>query len=1009
MTARAKSSVGAAPKKAAPKKKAAAKKKAAPKKKAAAKKKAAKKATAVKTDAAKKKAAPKKKAAAKKKAAPKKKAAAKKAAAPKKAAPKKKAVAAKKAAAPKKAAAKKKAAAPKKVAAKKAAVPQEVEEAKAAPVKTAAKKKAAPRKSAAPKLAAVEEELPVKEIVSSLALDALDALGDEGDDSIILEEGLSFYEPPVRVVAPPSDSSGKPVPPAGPAAFMRKSKVRPDEAKSKSAPLALVPEPEPEPEPIPMPPTTPEEAARVFGVDELHPEQKEVIEHALGGGDSLVVLPTGFGKSACYQIPSLLLPKPVVVVSPLLALIEDQVSNLEKRGIPVVRFDGTIRGNARKKAIARIIEGGSLLVMTTPETLASDELLVALFQSGISLFAIDEAHCASEWGHDFRPAYLRLATLIERYGRPPVMALTATATESVREDLKRILDLREPLEKVASPHRANLCFEVIECAGDARLRALGRLVIRLRRPGIVYCSTTRDVDTVYGALLQMKIPANRYHGGMNGSERREQQEQFMHDGRRNVMVATSAFGLGIDKRDFRYVVHFQTPASIEQYVQEAGRVGRDGKRANCILLHDSVDRGIHEFLLSQSRTSPSQLYQVANALAAFVEEGREPDVLNLAASARVAQRVTSAAVAMFESAGLVQINSDKSIEALVPHQELTQQTKRLSEQLRTLRKQDGERLDAINRYAIAERCRGELLGEYFGIPIAEECGVCDACRRVPARPSSFFDPIRKKKAAKKKKAASRKKGASRRKAPARGRRGRAGILSAKGEEPGVGVAPVAPSRRRRSRKPEVSERGPRAEGEAESQPSRPSRRRRGRGGNRGRAAEPPRPVGSEGEATASPNERPNRRRRGRGRGRTGGDRGRTDGEATPVGASAGSTDNRSGSSPNKRSGSSANHRSGRSRRNGDAGSRPLALGSANEGESDRPRRSGAGSDAPQRSRRRRGGKSDSSAAPTGQGNRPPNGPADGAATGPAKRRRRRGRGRSRGPQPGGSPAPPSPE
>ena len=493
-----------------------------------------------------------------------------------------------------------------------------------------------------------------------------------------------------------------------------------------------------------------------------------MIEHALEGGDALVVLPTGYGKSACFQIPSLLMPKPVVVISPLLALIEDQVKNMEARGIPVVRFDGTVRGKARAAALARIAEGGRLLVMTTPESLASDELLVALFQSGISLFAIDEAHCASEWGHDFRPAYLRIGTLLERYGRPPIMALTATATENVRGDLIRILGLREPLEVVASPHRANLCFEVIECAGDARLRALGRLVIRLRRPGIVYCSTTRDVDTVYGALKQMKIPANKYHGGMNGSDRKAQQEQFMKRGRRNVMVATSAFGLGIDKQDFRYVVHFQTPASIEQYVQEAGRVGRDGKRANCILLHDMVDRNIHEFLLNQSRTSPTQLYQVAAALAEYVEEGREPDSIELAAAARVAQRVTQAVVAMFETAGLVTIHPDKSIEALVDHDELKHQAKRLSEQLRTLRKQDAERLDAIDRYAIAERCRGELFGEYFGIPIEEECGVCDACRRAPARPSSFFDPIRKKMAAKKKRASKKKRGGRR----TRGGRGR---------------------------------------------------------------------------------------------------------------------------------------------------------------------------------------------------------------------------------------------
>jgi ATP-dependent DNA helicase RecQ len=489
----------------------------------------------------------------------------------------------------------------------------------------------------------------------------------------------------------------------------------------------------------------------------------------MAGGDGLVVLPTGFGKSACYQIPSMLLPHPVVVISPLLALIEDQVTSLERRKVPVVRFDGTVRGNARKKALERVAEGGSLLIMTTPETLAGDDLLPVLFKSGISLFTVDEAHCASEWGHDFRPAYLRLGTLLERYGRPPVLAVTATATAPVREDLVRILDLRDPLEIVASPHRANLGFEVIECGGESRLRALGRLVLRLRRPGIVYCSTTRDVDTVHGALNKMGIPVNRYHGGMNGGDRREQQEQFMKDGTRNVMIATSAFGLGIDKQDFRYVIHFQTPASLEQYVQEAGRVGRDGKRAHCILLHNEMDRDIHEFLLNQSRVNPNQIFSVAKALAAYIEEGRDPDIVDLAASAQVSQRVTAAAAAMFETGGLVRIGAGKEIEALVSLDELILHARRLREQLRTLRNQDATRLNAIDSYAIAERCRGELLGEYFGIPIEEPCGVCDVCTRAPSRPVSFFDPIRKKSAGRKKKASSRKKGA-RKKAGRRRRR-----------------------------------------------------------------------------------------------------------------------------------------------------------------------------------------------------------------------------------------------
>lgn len=687
-----------------------------------------------------------------------------------------------------------------------------------------------------------------------------------------------------------AESSGSASAPANPPGSRReggrRSRRRGRSSAESEASLEAKPEaPAPVAKPTPpvkrrSGPLTLDEAAEAFGVEQLHPEQEKVIAHALGGGDSLVVLPTGYGKSACFQIPSLILPHPVVVVSPLLALIEDQVNNLEKRGLPVVRFDGTVRGNARKRAIERIEKGGQLLVMTTPETLAGDELLVALSRSGISLFAVDEAHCASEWGHDFRPAYLRLGTLLERYGRPPLMALTATATESVREDLKRILDLRDPLEIVASPHRANLAFEVIECAGDARLRALGRLVIRLRRPGIVYCSTTRDVDTVHGALKQMKIPVNRYHGGMNGSERRAQQEDFMKSGRRNVMVATSAFGLGIDKQDFRYVVHFQTPASVEQYVQEAGRVGRDGKRANCILLHDSVDRDIHEFLLSQSRTSPTQLYQVANALAAYLEEGREPDALDLAASARVPQRVTAAVVAMFESAGLVRIGREKVIEPIVTHEEIRQQARRLSEQLRTLRKQDGERLDAIDRYAIAERCRGELLGEYFGIPIAEECGVCDVCRRVPARPASFFDPIRKKKAAAKKKRAGRrtrgkaakKKKASRKSTRRRGRRSTGRASEAEGSRDGAATAAGGERGTGSSAGSGAESAVQAAKGRSRSSGSRRRRSGNRSGANAASAANGPNASApaQEGEAPAKRSGRRRRRRgRGRGRGRSG--------------------------------------------------------------------------------------------------------------------------------------------
>ena len=532
-------------------------------------------------------------------------------------------------------------------------------------------------------------------------------------------------------------------------------------------------------------------AAERLGIQTLYPEQERAIAHSLGGRDALVVLPTGYGKSACFQIPSILLPEPVVVVSPLLALLEDQTRNLNKRGVPVVRVDGTVRGKARREALERVAAGGPLLVMTTPETLSGEELLPILRETGISLFAVDEAHCASEWGHDFRPAYLRLREMLERYGRPPVLALTATATESVREDLIRILDLDDPLVIVASPHRANLGFEVIECGSTARLRALTRLILRLRRPGIVYCSTTKDVNAVQGALKAMGVPAHRYHGGMKGSERKEEQELFMKRGRRLVMVATSAFGLGIDKPDIRYVVHFQTPASLEQYVQEAGRAGRDGRPSHCILLHHYDDREIHEFLLSQSRVRPQQLFQLVKALVAWIEEEREPDIVDLAASSQIAQRPTAAVVAVLESAGLVEQTADRCIRALVSPDDLVEQARRLTEQFQRLRKSDAERLAAIEDYAMEERCRAQLLREYFGVESGDECGVCDVCREAGERPGSFFEPLRKRKAKRAKKARNAKK-AGKKRASKQGRRrgsrghGRTGGRrrgAAAGEEP----------------------------------------------------------------------------------------------------------------------------------------------------------------------------------------------------------------------------------
>ncbi len=481
-------------------------------------------------------------------------------------------------------------------------------------------------------------------------------------------------------------------------------------------------------------------AARRLGLTRLYPEQQQVLDASMRGEDVLMVLPTGFGKSACYQIPSIIFSKPVLVISPLLALMQDQYDTMQRLDLPCIKLDGQLRGGKRKQALERIAEGGRLLVMTTPETLAAPDASKALTQAGISLAAVDEAHCISEWGYDFRPAYLQIGERLRGMGAPPALALTATATEKVRHAITRFVGLREPRVVSASPHRDNLAFDVLHAAAGARLRALVRLALRVRRPGIIYCSTTRDVDEIFAVLQRFGIPSYRYHGKMSAAERRKSQEGFMQRGRRTVMVATSAFGLGIDKSDIRYVMHYQSPASLEQYVQEAGRAGRDGRRANCIMLFSLEDRNIHEALLARSRVRPEQLYKLATTLEHWIKEDKTPSLQALAISADLGSRTTAALLALLDEGELVKWDPD-AVHVLVPTGEFVERAQQLAGQFETLRTQDARRLDAVANYAQLESCRAAMLESYFGEEPDGMCGICDRCRGGSDRPNSFWEPL----------------------------------------------------------------------------------------------------------------------------------------------------------------------------------------------------------------------------------------------------------------------------
>src|SRR3954447_18840172 len=327
----------------------------------------------------------------------------------------------------------------------------------------------------------------------------------------------------------------------------------------------------------------------------FRPGQREAVEAALAGRDALIVMPTGGGKSLCYQLPGLASSRLTVVVSPLIALMADQCRHLAGNGHPVVMIASGMGDERSRDALASVRDGRARIVYCSPERFASTSFLDALAQRDVDLMAIDEAHCVSEWGHDFRPDYLRLPRAIERLGRPAVMACTATATPEVAAEIAGRLGLREPLQVRSGFDRPNLSFDTVTVEGKgSKARKLALLEHGLRDagnvPAIVYCGTRRDTESVAESLREAGILAAPYHAGMQPDERASAQHRFMSEDAQ-VIVATNAFGMGIDKADVRSVWRWAIPTSVEAYYQEAGRAGRDGLPARAVLLAGRSDLG----------------------------------------------------------------------------------------------------------------------------------------------------------------------------------------------------------------------------------------------------------------------------------------------------------------------------------------------------------------------------------------------------------------------------------
>jgi len=336
-----------------------------------------------------------------------------------------------------------------------------------------------------------------------------------------------------------------------------------------------------------------------FGHDCFRTGQEDLIDAVLSGRDVLGIMPTGGGKSICYQIPALLLPGVTLVISPLISLMKDQVTSLNIAGIPAGYINSSLSSEQLRAVFAHAREGKYKLLYVAPERLGTQSLLSLMERIPISLIAVDEAHCVSQWGQDFRPSYLKIADFAASFPkRPVVAAYTATATEEVRQDIVRLLDLKDPLCTVTGFDRPNLFFDV-RTPHDKMSELISLIKARKGKSGIIYCATRANVERIYDVLNKNGVSITRYHAGLEDEERRRNQEDFQYD-RKNVMAATNAFGMGIDKSNVSYVIHYNMPKSMEAYYQEAGRAGRDGTAADCILLYSDGDIMTAKFLIENS-------------------------------------------------------------------------------------------------------------------------------------------------------------------------------------------------------------------------------------------------------------------------------------------------------------------------------------------------------------------------------------------------------------------------
>ncbi|MDB4975597.1 MAG: hypothetical protein JWN48_3938 [Myxococcaceae bacterium] len=483
-------------------------------------------------------------------------------------------------------------------------------------------------------------------------------------------------------------------------------------------------------------PTLPAERKRLlelarerFGVEHFRPGQRELIETVLRGDDALGILATGAGKSLTYQLPALLLPNPVLVISPLISLMQDQNDKLSELDISSAKLNSTLSARDEREVLAQVRDNAHELIYITPERLENPEYLQLLRTQKIALFVVDEAHCVSSWGHDFRPAYLALRDARRELGNPPLLALTATATPETIGDILKQLGTESARVVSTGVERKNLSLEVLRAprAGQKREQLLA-LLQEEEGSGIVYVATIKKAVELHAWLAAQGISVGLYHGKLRAKEREDAQHRFMA-GELKLMVATNAFGLGIDKQDLRYVVHFNFPDSLETYYQEAGRAGRDGEPARAVLLYRLEDKRLQSYFLGGKYPRRDESMRVLEQLHALSHAGQAKTGVKLAALAEateITERHAKVIVAQLENAGIVERQRGK----VVPLREVKDEAEldQLLSEYETKRKTDRERLELMMRYAESARCRTQYLAQYFGEEAADHCEHCDNCK-----------------------------------------------------------------------------------------------------------------------------------------------------------------------------------------------------------------------------------------------------------------------------------------